>query len=173
MVSSVACANAGLATGDDERDDDADEREQALRFARVVTRVAPDASPGRLNSQTTTSPAKSVTWCASESAAVLPAITSSIDEPTRQATSADDDRQQARDPRRAPRREQEPDRERDVERAEVARGVHREPGIGAEDQRGHRDRDLHEREDREDPAERELRVIARGFGADGGEDRRA
>ena len=57
--------------------------------------------------------------------------------------------------------EEEPDRERDVERAEVTGGVHGQAGVGAEDQRGHRDRDLHERDDREDPAQRELRVIAR------------
>ena len=43
-----------------------------------------------------------------------------------------DHRQQAGDARRLPRGVEEADAERDVERADVAGGVHRQPGVGAE-----------------------------------------
>ncbi len=55
----------------------------------------------------------------------------------------------------------------------MARGVHRQPGVVAEDQRGDRHRDLRDRDGQQDPAQREVRVrfgICGGFGADGGED---
>ena len=113
----------------------------------------------RLSSHTTASPAKSVTWCASPSARGV----ARGDVEQRRADQAHhqrgDDRQQARDARRLPRREEEADAERDVERAEVPRGVHRQPGVGPEDQRRDRHRDLRQpRWPTQDPAQRELRV---------------
>ena len=159
-VSSDACADAGAAR---------EPRPARRRARRAPTQAADhEASCSRRgaragsSSQTTTSPTKSSTCCASPNAAVLP----DSDVEQRRADEARDQRgdhrQQTGDARRASTpRSRNPTASATSNEPRWRGGVHRQPGVGPEHQRGDRDRDLRQRDRDQDPPQREVRVGVR------------
>ena len=111
VVSSVACADAGAANTDDQRDDERAERERGAGSREdAVTRAAPVAAPAGSAARPPRGPAKSSDVVRLAERAGVAGGDVEQRRPDEARDQRGDDRQQAGDARRLPRREEEPDR---------------------------------------------------------------